>query len=289
MRKLGYVCAAVAALLLAALAVVYGALHASLPRLDGTLRVANLSAPVTITRDARGVPTISAASRSDLAFATGFLHAQDRFFEMDLSRRLAAGELAELFGSVALDEDRKLRLFRFRHVAREVLAQADPQDRALLEAYARGVNAGLERLGGRPWEYWLLGAPPQAWRPEDSVLVEYAMWWDLQANGFRREIQRQAVNARLRGAECGTWKCALAFLYPHGTAWDASDELAPAAAGSSPTPVPGSEALDIRLSAPPADGPAPPLAPAAAPRSGASNSWAVAGRLTTTGCGAGRQ
>lgn len=283
MRKLGYVCAAVAALLLAALAAVYGALYASLPRLDGTLRVAGLGAPVTITRDARGVPTLSAASRSDLAFATGFLHAQDRFFEMDLSRRLAAGELAELFGSVALDEDRKLRLFRFRHVAREVLAQADPQDRALLEAYARGVNAGLERLGGRPWEYWVLGAPPQAWRPEDSVLVEYAMWWDLQANGFRREIQRQAVNARLKGAECGAWKCALAFLYPHGTGWDAPDELAPAATGTAPTPVPGSEALEIRLSAPPADGPAPPPVPEEAPRSGASNSWAVAGRLTTTG------
>src|ERR1700728_4349059 len=119
MRKLGYVCAAVAALLLAALAVVYGALHASLPRLDGTLRVANLSAPVTITRDARGVPTITAASRSDLAFATGFLHAQDRFFEMDLSRRLRPGELAELFRSVGLDEGPQLPPLRVRPRARE--------------------------------------------------------------------------------------------------------------------------------------------------------------------------
>ena len=77
---------------------VHGALRGSLPRLDGTLRRRASSAPVHISRDARGVPTIEAANRADLAFATGFLHAQDRFFEMDLSRRLAAGELSELFG-----------------------------------------------------------------------------------------------------------------------------------------------------------------------------------------------
>jgi penicillin G amidase len=283
MRKLGYVCAAVAVLLLAALALAYGVLRASLPPLDGTLHVRGLGAPVSITRDARGVPTITAANRIDLAFATGFAHAQDRFFEMDLSRRLAAGELAELFGPVALDEDRKLRLFTFRRVAREVLTAADPYDRALLTAYARGVNAGLDTLGSRPWEYWLLGAPPAAWRPEDSVLVVYAMWWDLQANGFRREIQRQAVNARLEGADCGPWKCALAFLYPLGTEWDAIDGPEPAAAhaAASPLPVPDADALDIRA-APPRGG-VPASGPASAPPSGASNNWAVAGRLTASG------
>ncbi|MGC1728274.1 MAG: penicillin acylase family protein [Steroidobacteraceae bacterium] len=281
MRKLGYACAAIALLLLAVLVLAYGVLRASLPRLDGTLRVNGLTAAVSIARDERGVPTIIAANRVDLAFATGFAHAQDRFFEMDLSRRLAAGELAELFGAVALDEDRKLRLFRFRHVAREVLAQADMHDRAILEAYARGVNAGLERLGSRPWEYWVLGARPAAWRPEDSVLVEYAMWWDLQANGFRREIQRQAIDARLRGPDCGAWKCALAFLYPHGTEWDAPDALTPAAAPAPPPPVPGADALDIREAVPPPG--APGSLPGAALPSGASNNWAVAGRLTTTG------
>jgi penicillin G amidase len=281
MRKLGYACAALAALILAALGLIYGVLCASLPRLDGNLRVNGLLAPLRIARDARGVPTISAASRVDLAFATGFLHAQDRFFEMDLSRRLAAGELAELFGPVALDEDRKLRLFRFRHLAREVLAQADAQDRALLTAYARGVNAGLDRLRSRPWEYWVLRAAPAAWRAEDSVLVVYAMWWDLQANGFRREIERQAVDARLKGADCGRWKCALAFLYPLGTEWDALDGAAPAARPAA-LPVPGADALDIRRTS--AEGGDPPgSVPGAAPASGASNNWAVAGRLTSTG------
>src|SRR5213082_2965835 len=91
MRTLKYVGAAVAVLVLAALATTYGVLRGSLARLDGKLRVAGLAAPVRIERDSRGVPTIEAANRLDLAFATGFVHAQDRFFQMDLSRRLAAG------------------------------------------------------------------------------------------------------------------------------------------------------------------------------------------------------
>src|SRR6266699_1835843 len=98
MRTLKYVGAAVAVLLLAALATTYGVLRGSLARLDGKLRLAGLAAPVRIERDSRGVPTIEAANRLDLAFATGFVHAQDRFFQMDLSRRLAAGELAEVCG-----------------------------------------------------------------------------------------------------------------------------------------------------------------------------------------------
>ena len=173
-------------LLLALLLGAYLCLRASLPALEGRVSVSGLTAPVTVTRDARGVPTIEARNRADLAWATGFLHAQDRFFEMDLSRRLAAGELSGLVGRVALEQDRKARLFRFRSVAREVVAQANPQQRAVLEAYTRGVNAGLARLRARPWEYWLLGQPPGEWHTEDSILVSYAMWWDLQANDFRR-------------------------------------------------------------------------------------------------------
>ena len=88
------------------------------------------------------------------------MHAQDRFFEMDLSRRLAAGELSELVGRVALEQDKKARLFRFRSVAREVLGRIAPEQRALLEAYSDGVNAGLADLQARPWEYWLLKESP---------------------------------------------------------------------------------------------------------------------------------
>src|SRR5271170_7179843 len=171
MRKLKFLGIAVVLALIAALLGAYGCLRGSLPQLDGQLRQAELAAPVRITRDARGVPTIEAANRADLAFATGFLHAQDRFFEMDLSRRLAAGELAELFGPVALEQDRKARLFRFRSIARQVISQAPPEQRAVIEAYTRGVNAGLAALRARPWEYWVLGQRPVAWRTEDALLV----------------------------------------------------------------------------------------------------------------------
>jgi penicillin G amidase len=281
MRTLKYIGAAAAVLLLAALTLGIGLLRASLPRLDGASGAPGLTTAVRITRDSRGVPTIEAANRLDLAYATGFVHAQDRYFEMDLSRRLAAGELAELFGKVALEQDRQARLFRFRVVAGQVIAQADPAERALIEAYARGVNAGLTSLAGRPWEYWVLGQPPLPWRPEDTLLVVYAMWWDLQANGLLREILRQEINARLGGPECGAgWKCGLSFLYPAGTSWDApAAPASPAAVAAAQAPLPAAEVLDVR------DGSAPATVPESVPRAAAagSNSWAVAGRLTATG------
>src|SRR4030081_4010676 len=133
MRTLKYIGAAAAVLLLAALTLGLLLLRASLPRLDGALRQPGLTSAVRSTRDSRGVPTIEATDRLDLAYATGFLHAQDRYFQMDLSRRLAAGELAELFGSVALEQDRNARLFRFRTVAREVLTRAGPTPRRARE------------------------------------------------------------------------------------------------------------------------------------------------------------
>src|SRR5438105_1758695 len=280
MRTLKYLGAAATVLLLAALALGWLLLRASLPRLDGALAASGLTGAVRITRDSRGVPTIEATDRADLAYATGFVHAQDRYFQMDLSRRLAAGELAELFGGVALEQDRRARLFRFRTVAREVLAQAAPAERALREAYARGVNAGVADLAGRPWEYWVLGAPPLPWRPEDTILIEHAMWWDLQANGLRREILRQEINARLGGALCGArWKCGLSFLYPAGTSWDAPVAPAQGAVSAAEPAVPPAEVLDVRTgSAAAAVSGSVPRAPAAG-----SNSWAVAGRLTATG------
>lgn len=275
--------AAAALLVVIALAVPLGLLRASLPRLDGELREVGLKAPVRITRDGLGVPTVEAANRFDLAYGTGFVHGQDRFFQMDLSRRLAGGELAELFGQVALDQDRKTRLFRLRSVARAVLAQASEPQRALLEAYARGVNAGLKSLKSRPWEYWILGVPPASWQPEDTVLVTYAMWWDLQSEDWGYERLRQEVNARLGGPECGGgWKCALGFLYPERTEWDAPvGSETPALPAALPPP----EALNIR-DARPAPATHAPQAAARTPeldtRAG-SNNWAVTGRLTASG------
>ena len=279
MRTLKLIAAAAAVLVLAAIGSVYGLLRGSLPQLDGELRVPGLSAAAQITRDARGVPTIEASDRVDLAYATGFAHGQDRFFQMDLARRLAAGELAELFGAVAIAQDRDARLFRFRTVARQVLAEATPAQRALLAAYTRGVNAGIASLGVRPWEYLLLGAAPVPWSREDSVLVgEYAMWWDLQVNGLRREMLRQEINTRLGGPECAAgWKCALGFLYPAGTSWDAAAE--PVAATSAPVPVPDAAVLNVRDSGATSAASGPALS---APAAG-SNNWAVAGSHTASG------
>src|SRR3954470_6408820 len=112
----------VALVICAPLAILYAGFRASLPQLDGTAAAAGLNASVSISRDSLGTPTLEAANRADLAYATGYVHAQDRFFQMDLSRRLAAGELSELFGKVALEQDERARLFRFRSLAQKVFA-----------------------------------------------------------------------------------------------------------------------------------------------------------------------
>src|SRR6478672_6277544 len=131
----------------------HGRLTSSLAQLDGERGIAGLAAPVEVERDDLGVPTIHAANRLDAARALGFLHAQDRFFQMDLLRRQAAGELAEIIGRPVLKTDRQHRVHRFRERARQVLAGASPEDRALLMAYTDGVNAGLSALGSKPFEY----------------------------------------------------------------------------------------------------------------------------------------
>lgn len=152
----------------------------SLPQLEGTLVLSGLSAAVTVDRDSLGVPTIKGASRTDVARALGLVHAQDRFFQMDLSRRRAAGELSELFGSAALTTDQGARLHRFRHRAAAVLAGSSADELALVDAYVQGVNAGLKSLRAAPFEYLLLGKTPAPWTREDSVLVVASMFFTLQ-------------------------------------------------------------------------------------------------------------
>ena len=133
LRWLGFSIAAVALLAVVAVLGLYGLFHASLPELDGDIVATpvQLSAPVTVERDRSGVPTIRGATRADLAFATGYVHGQDRFFQMDLQRRLAAGELAELIGSGALTTDRDNRRHQFARVAEQVLEQSSPEERRL--------------------------------------------------------------------------------------------------------------------------------------------------------------
>ena len=271
---------------IAAFAVAVGGwflLRASLPQLDGEYGVAGAQGPVTIERDARGTPTITGADRAALAYGLGFAHAQDRFFQMDLARRLAAGELSELFGRVAALQDRKARLFRFRQVARAIVAGLDPAQRALMDAYVHGVNEGLASLGSRPWEYWLLRAAPAPWRDEDTMLVVHSMWWQLQYHDFATEQRRQALGEALT-ARLGAARAApvLAFLLPAGSTWDAPAE--PGAQSAADPAIPGPDLWTMQREttgiAPVASGPA---EPAIDPRGIGSNNWALGGALTASG------
>src|SRR5262252_9838325 len=159
----------------------------SLPQLDGERALPGLQVAVRIERDERGAPTIRGANRLDVARALGFVHGQDRFFQMDLLRRSAAGELSELFGRATIARDRTIRVHRFRSVARRVQEMAAAEDQALAQAYAEGVNAGLAALTSRPFEYLLLRVAPVPWKPEDSTLVLLAMFIQLHDAAGRRE------------------------------------------------------------------------------------------------------
>lgn len=210
-------------------------LTGSLPMLDGSQTLDGLGEAVIVTRDGFGIPTIAAQSRTDAARALGFLHAQDRFFQMDLQRRQAAGELSALVGARALPADRPMRVHRFRHIAQQALARTAPEYRAILEAYSAGVNAGLSALAHPPFEYLLLRHTPSPWMPEDSILTILAMFNTLQG--------RQAAFERTLGSMHEVLPPALdAFLTTRGSDWDAPV----AGHGAARPPIPGPDVFDLR-------------------------------------------
>src|SRR3954454_22127647 len=127
----------------------YSIVRSALPQLDGTLSVAGLSGPVTVIREAHGVPTIEAVNLSDLFFAQGYVTAQDRLWQMDTMRRFAAGELSEILGEGFAEHDREQRILGLRQAAQKSLDSIVPQDRAFLDAYARGVNAYIDSHGDK--------------------------------------------------------------------------------------------------------------------------------------------
>ncbi len=263
-----YILRAVLALVILAMvsfgaAFAYGAwvLMASRPVLQGDASVAGLSAPAVVARDAHGVPVITASNRADLARALGFLHGQERFFEMDLLRRAGAGELAALVGPAALKIDMRLRLHRFRARAEAALAAQPADQRAIVDAYVQGVNAGLAALGHAPWEYTLLRTSPQPWTAADTSLVVYAMYFDLQDSEADNQQVRAGMRAILGPAMAD-------FLWPRGTPHDA--------------PIDGSVLPEPVMPASPAAGSGPADAQPAAPEHG-SNNFAVGGRLSSTG------
>lgn len=160
-------------------------------------RVAGLDSTVEVLFDGRGVPHVRAASAEDAWFAHGYLHARDRFFQMELARRAAAGRLSEIVGDVALVEDRKARILRLAATARRQAALLSPQEERILGRYADGVNAALERYGR--WiapEIWMLGIDPAPWAVEDSlvigVMLQLRLTWAMG-----EELQRSVEYAHL--------------------------------------------------------------------------------------------
>jgi hypothetical protein len=206
-------------------------LRASLPTLDGRLAADGLRAPVTVHRDGNGVPTIRGSDRTDIAWATGYVHAQERFFQMDLLRRSATGELAALIGPRLVPIDRERRLHRFAARAGGALAALPEADRAIVERYAAGVNAGLRGLSARPFEYAVLRATPRPWRAEDTLLVAWAMYFDLQDE----QLQRVLARGWLR--DQGTTPAQLAFLLPTASPYDAPLDAAAIADAAAPLPA----------------------------------------------------
>ncbi|MBE7212697.1 MAG: penicillin acylase family protein, partial [Gluconacetobacter diazotrophicus] len=249
--------------------------RASLPKLDGSLELAGLAEPVTVERDADGVPTVRARNPEDLARTLGFLHAQDRFFQMDLLRRQGAGELSELFGPLTLTMDREARQHLFRRRAAAVVQGAAPGQLRQVDAYVAGVNAGLAALGARPWEYLALRATPRPWTREDCVLVMDAMAANLETDGSD-ERSRLAI-ARTYDDEV------LAFLRPlvteRSAALDGSNAPAP--------PIPDASHWTPRPAAPGEGPPVPVLSASAVPAAPGllpgSNAFALSGARSAGG------
>src|SRR5579863_3251268 len=172
--------------------------HSALPQLDGRLQISGLSAPVTVTRDGHGVPTIEAATMEDLFFAQGFVTAQDRLWQMDVMRRYGSGELSEILGEDTLKLDREQRILGLRAAAKKSLEMATPRDRSYYEAYARGVNAYIGTHGDKlPIEFRILRYAPKPWRAEDSVVVANSMVKDLNYHYFFDALSREKILAKL--------------------------------------------------------------------------------------------
>jgi penicillin G amidase len=175
----------------------YSAARASLPQLDGSVRVA-VSAPAAVIRDAHGVPHITAANMEDLLFAQGYVTAQDRLWQMDMTRRYVAGELAEILGPEYVRSDRTQRTLGLRQVAQRAAAALPDTDRRLLDAYARGVNEYLDsHRQSLPVEFRVLRYVPRPWSPEDTLLI--ACMFNQMLNLFFIDdmLARERVMARI--------------------------------------------------------------------------------------------
>jgi len=179
----------------------------SLPTTEGSLALRGLKAPVTVTRDGWGIPTIRAESEGDALFALGFVHAQDRLFQMDMTRRLGEGRLSQVLGEATVQVDRVMLTLGLYDVARANLRQLSPEARAALDSYVAGVNAYLDTNEG-PWpmEFYFLSYRPRVWTAVDSLVWGRLMALQLSLN-YGQELLRAQLVPVLSEAE-------LRQLYP---------------------------------------------------------------------------
>ena len=249
--------------------------RAALPQVEGTIRVPGLSSSVSVVRDSRGIPHIRATNLEDLVFAQGYVTAQDRLWQTDMVRRVAAGELSEILGKDYIDYDKRERYLQGRWVAEHAAAELDADTRRIFDAYTRGVNAAMQdAMPHLPLEFKMLRYQPRAWTVADSMLVAFNMA-EMLNTSYPSELSREAVQAKLPPE-------AAADLFP---------------ASSWRDHIPGSEAAEIKD-----DNPPPPMPDEESKfdpqgwlrRTGAvaipcgeclpgSNDWAVSGAHSVTG------
>jgi penicillin amidase len=248
----------VLALMLAAVGA-WAWLHRSLPQLDGEIAAAGLAAPLEVVRDAEGVPHVFAASERDGWYAVGFLHAQDRLWQMEFQRRVAQGRLAEFLGERAYETDRLMRTLGLARQAERIAARIDTVTLGHLQAYADGVNAFLAADPTLPVEFQVFRIRPEAWKPADSIAWLLVMSWDLSGN-WRLELGRMRFAAKV-----GRERAA---------------ELIPPYPGDRETALPDFRTLYAELS--PVAGGLLALSPGSEQAIG-SNNWVVSGARSTTG------
>jgi penicillin amidase len=261
------------------------AVQASYPQIDGEIDLAGLDAPVDIYRDQQGIPHIYASSEHDLFFAQGYVHAQDRFWQMDLNRHASAGRLSELVGSAGVDTDQFLRTLGWERVARQELEMLSEDAIAVLEAYAEGVNAYLTGRSNQELglEYAFLpilnrGYQPKPWEPLHTQTWAKAMAWDLRDN-MNAEIDRAILLSSLTPEQIN----ALYPPYPADQPTIVTGQAAPASSAQqfllAPNPeiLAGLEVVGGRYRALDA------LLGGGGDKGIGSNSWAVSGQLSASG------
>ena len=244
-------------LVCALLAGAYLYLRQSLPQTEGELRLRGLREPVEVLREQNGIPHLFARSVADAYFALGFVHAQDRLWQMEIDRRIASGRLAEALGPAALEVDRLFRTLGIRRAAKANFERFDADSKQLLEAYSAGVNAFLAMHPVLPPEFWILGVRPEPWTPVDSIAWLKMMAWDLGGN-WRTELLRMSLAPRLP--------------------LSALQEFLPPYPGDAPLRLP-----DLKKLYAPIEGTPTEVSLLRAPQGLGSNSWVVSGARTRSG------